>query len=221
MTLQLKAQLRQTKTRGDLNQMRQSELVPVVVYGHGFKNIDAQVKLIQLQKIWNQAGESSIVELAIDGDKEAHNVLFKEIQKDPVSGRLIHADFLQVRMDEEVTAEVKLNFINEAPAVKELGGNLVDNRDHVLIRCLPKDLISSFDVDLSGLTEFGKAVHVAELALPKTVKLMDDPKLIVVNVVAPVVEKVEEPVAAAVEGEAAPAEAKAEGETAEPGQPAA
>jgi len=178
--------------RQALRQLRLQGFIPAVVYGPKTENLHIQIKKAEALKIYDQAGESSLITLDIDG-KDQRQVIVKDIHQSSVKDLLIHMDFFQVDMAEKVTTEVELNFIGEAPAVKQLGGVVVKNFDAVEIECLPKDLINELDVDLSILTDFGSHITFANLTMPKGVALSDKHEL------NEIIVAVEEPRAVAVE----------------------
>src|SRR3989344_5645803 len=116
--LNLKAQTR--AVLGKQNKaLRKSGLIPAVVYGSSEEPKSIEIGLKDFQKVWSEAGESSLVDLEIDGDKK--NVLIKDVQFDPVKDLPIHADFYAVRMDKMLEAAVPVEFTGESPAVKNLG----------------------------------------------------------------------------------------------------
>lgn len=154
--------------------MREQGNIPAVLYGHGIETKSLEVAEQPFLKLYKQAGESSLVELAVN-DANPIKVLIHDIQRDPVTDRVIHVDFYQVRMDEKLTAEVELNFIGESPAVKEQSGILVKSMNTVEIRCLPKDLIHRLDVDISVLKTFDDMIHVKDLTFPQGIEVLSDP----------------------------------------------
>lgn len=196
--------------RQALSQLRAQGFIPAVVYGPKTENLHIQIKKTEALKMYDQAGESSLITLDIDG-KDQRQVIVKDIHQSSVKDLLIHMDFFQVDMAEKVTTEVELNFIGEAPAVKQLGGVVVKNFDAVEIECLPQDLINELDVDLSILVDFGSHITFAHLNMPKGVALSNKHEL------NEIIVAVEEPRAVAVENavtEETPAEeAKAEAKT--------
>lgn len=182
--------------RQALSQLRSQGFIPAVVYGPKTDNLHIQIKKAEALKIYDQAGESSLITLDIDG-QDQRQVIIKDLAQTKVKDQLIHMDFFQVDMAEKVTTEVELNFIGEAPAVKQLGGVVVKNFDAVEIECLPKDLTSELDVDLSVLTDFDTHITFADLKLPKGVALSDKHEM------NEIIVAVEEPRAVAVENAAA------------------
>src|SRR3989344_8207576 len=107
--------------------------IPAVVYGPGVKNASIEVDQREFKKVFHKAGESSLIELQLDQDpstgsgQEKRPVLIHEIQKDPVSDNIIHVDFYQADLKEEVEVAVPLVFEGVAPAEKDLGGTLNKN----------------------------------------------------------------------------------------------
>ncbi|MBU1705690.1 50S ribosomal protein L25 [Patescibacteria group bacterium] len=154
--------------------LRNEGRVPGVVYGAGTTPLNIAVDHNTLAKLFRTAGESTLVEMQIEGGKTL-NVLIQDIQKDPLREDIIHADFRAVDMNKPIEAEVKLKFIGEAPAVKVLGGTLVRPMESLLIRALPKDLMSVIEIDLSKLVTFDDAVRVSELVLPEGVEVLEEP----------------------------------------------
>lgn len=146
------------KIRDDIN-------LPAVVYGAGQDNISLVLNYRDFVKLYDTAGTSSLIDLVLD-EKNTGKVLVHDIQYDPVSDRVNHIDLKRIEMDKEMEATVELEFIGEAPAVKEMGGTLVKNLEEVEVKCLPKDLPSELTVDLSGLKTFDDILRVKDLILP-------------------------------------------------------
>ncbi len=166
------------------NKGRRDGLIPGVVYGRGVESLNLWVNALDFRKLLKKSGESTIIDLEIEG-KNGRNVIIQDIQRDPVSYKIIHLDFFQVRMDEEIETEVELVFIGESPAVKELGGILVKNIDKLAIKCLPADLPSCIDVDVSVLKTFEDHITVGNLKTGKGVEIELEPETVVALVTPP------------------------------------
>jgi len=164
--------------------LRKSGYVPGVVYGNGIENQPLKIKAGDMEKIYSQAGESTLIDLAI-GDKPAEKVLINDIQENGIKGKIIHVDFYKVNMAEEVEAPIRLEFIGESRAVKEQGGMLIKNLDEIEVECLPGDLVDHIEVDISGLDNFDDMIKVEDLALPGGMKLVTKPDEVIVIVAAP------------------------------------
>ncbi len=191
--------------------LRRSGKVPCVVYGHAVKNLHVQCDELALHKAFVKAGESTLVELDIEGKKVP--VLFKAMTFDPISDREMHADFYAVNMNEEIETLVPIHFEGESPAVKELGGVFVVTHENVRVRCLPADLPHNFTVSIAPLEVFHSVLSVKDLTVPKGVTIMDAPEVVIATVQEPrKEEEIAPPPAPAAEG--------AEGAVTAEGQPA-
>lgn len=205
MTLKLNAVIR-TRLGKKSDEVRAEGKIPAVVYGHNTENINLEMNAIEFEKALKEAGESTIIDLAIDG-KEPIKTIISEVQYEPVRGRITHADLRQVNMKEKLHANVPVEFIGESKAVKEEGGIIVHNISEVEIKCLPTDLIHEIKVDISKLATLDDVITVADLKVPATVEILHHELEDVVAMVTRVKEEKEEPVVVApVEGETAPAE---------------
>ncbi len=177
-----KREQKSTKVRADGK-------IPAVVYGAGLQTEVISLPLKEFTKVYQEAGEASLIDLVLDG-KDFGKVLIYEVAYEPVKGRIIHVDLKKVDMNKSIVATVKLNFLGEAPAVKELGGTLVQNTEEVEVECLPKDLVSHLDVDLSVLKTFDDIFKMANLVLPSGVKIVDYKEdQVIAKVLAPMTEE--------------------------------
>ncbi len=170
----LKAQKRNIVGK-KVNQLRNQGLVPSVLYGQGKKSTNLTVNENEFIKTYQKSGSSTLVDLLIEDEKPI-KILIQEPQKNPITDKVIHIDFYKIKMDEEITTEIPLEFTGLSPAVKELEGNLVKNKDSVEVKCLPGNLISNIEVDISILKTFEDIILVKDLKVPETIKIQDDPE---------------------------------------------
>ncbi|MBI2989933.1 MAG: 50S ribosomal protein L25 [Candidatus Magasanikbacteria bacterium] len=180
------------KRREDVKptELRASGFIPAVVYGgdrQGSAHISIETSVFE--KLYDQMGEATLIDFQVEGEKEPVKVLIQDVQYDPAKGKVLHADFKQIKMGEAMTATVELKILGESLAVKELGGTLVENLTHVDIKCLPKDLVSHIDVDVSVLKTFNDVIKVKDLRIPSTITIMGDLETMVVAVEAPLSEE--------------------------------
>lgn len=142
--------------------LRNQGQLPAVLYGH---NVAAQHLAVPAQtfnKIFKEAGESTIVKLKV-GASEPVNVLIQDVQRHGTEDTITHIDFYQVSMTEKLKATVPLVFVGESPAVKALGGTLVHVFSEVEVESLPADLPHEIQVDISKLTNFDDAIRIKDL----------------------------------------------------------
>ena len=194
--INLEAKLRDLTSSAKL--VRRENQIPAVYYGAGKKNVHLTLDYQAFRKAFKEAGENTIIDLKLD-DGKTLKVLVQDVQYNPVNSQYEHIDFINVNMNKEVEAKIPLKFIGEAPAVKNLGGIVTTQRDEVAIRCLPGDLIKEVEVAIDDLVDFNAAIFIKDLNFPESITVLDDPELMVVNVVPPRIEVEEEPTPA--EGE--------------------
>lgn len=164
------------------NSLRKRGFLPAVIYGKGNLSESIAVKEIDFLKLWKSAGESSVIELELDGKKR--NVLIQDVAVDPLKDNPIHADFYAVDMTKTVKVEVPLEFAGESDAVKG-GGILIKVLHAIDVESLPADLPRALQVDLSILKNIGDSFSVKNLKIPKDVKILKNPEEIVALVEAP------------------------------------
>lgn len=193
MMISLSAKLR-TELGKKTKALKHNGRIPAVVYGPGAKNASIDIDEKDFRKVFLTAGESSLVELTVEGEKEKRPVLINEVQKNPITGKVIHIDFFQASLKEEVEVMVPLVFEGVAPAEKDLGGTLNKNMSEIEVKALPQNLPQQIIVNVSGLLTFEDHILVSDLTLPANVTTSKKPEEIVASVLAP--QKVEEELAA-------------------------
>jgi large subunit ribosomal protein L25 len=211
----LVAEARDATGKGVARRLRTAGRIPAVVYGRGVESksisIDPSALLRLLQS--SGAGINTLVELRLDG--AARTVLVKELQRDPVRGRPLHADFYLVELDKTVEVSVPIRLVGKAQGV-EFGGIVDHPLREIELECLPRAIPESVDVDVSALG-IGDSIHVRDLVLPEGVQVRTDADQAVASVIAPSVaeEPVAEKAALGEEGVAEGEEAAASEESAE------
>lgn len=175
---------------GKATKRRAGGNIPAVFYGPKEESTPITLSEKDFMKVWKEAGESSVIELTGMGD--AKEALIHDVDLDPVSGAVRHADFYVIEKGKKIQVSVPLTFVGEAPAVKELGGSLVKVLHEIDIEVMPKDLPHEITVDVTGLTDFEKQIHVKDLAVPSDVEVLTDAEE-TVALVAEAKEEEEEP----------------------------
>lgn len=166
-----------------LKKMRESGQLPAVLYGRGQKNHNITLDSKEFDTVFGRAGHSTILELELEGKK--HNVLIQDVAFDVVRSTPIHADLYLVKMDEVIRTEVPLHFVGESTAVFQQDGSLITNLEAIEIEALPADLPAQIEVDISGLDDFEKTIAVADLVIPKGVKVFNEADILVARVEPP------------------------------------
>ncbi len=171
------------RAKDELKKLR----IPAILYGQGVTPQSLSLPKTEFSRVRAAAGSSSLVDVTIEGGATVKAII-KAAQVDPRTMDVIHVDLHQVRMDQELTVEVALKFVNEAPAVKILGGTLMKSIDSVTVTCLPQNLPHELEIDLAKLVTFDDMITVASLTLPAGVTIEGDQTLMIAKVSAPLTE---------------------------------
>ena len=212
----LKAKKRDPKL--NLGKMRKNGEIPAVFYGKKEKTTPISVAFKDFVKVWKEAGESSVVNLKIEGGEDLE-ALIQDVDSDPVRSIPRHADFYVFEKGKKLKIKTPIEFTGVSPAVKDLGAILLKVLHELSIEALPKDLPKKIEVDIGSLKNFGDSVIAKNIKLPTGVSLEENPEEVVVSVFEPKEEKEEEaptPDLSTIEVEKKGKEAK-EGEGAEAG----
>ena len=164
--------------------LRAAGKLPAVLYGHDLKPQSLELDAHDFGKIFDDAGQNTILDLKIEGGKD-YNVLVHQIDRDSVHDIIQHVDFYRVKMDEEIRTNVPLHFIGESTAVFQDGGSLLTNLEELEIETLPAHLPANIEVDISVLDDFEKTITVADVAAPDQVKILNDPEELIAKVEPP------------------------------------
>jgi large subunit ribosomal protein L25 len=206
--LSLKATARSDKAKNVIKK----KLIPAIFYGKNKKNQPLEVDYHDFRRVFEKSGYNTIIDLIID-DQETVPVLVYEVSLDPVKDTFAHIDFYALKMDQEITTEIPLILSGVSPAVKDLGGVLIHNRNEINVKCLPKNLIHEIEIDISCLSDFHSSISVGDIKLPKTITVLDPPETIIMTISAPR-KSVEEEEAEAAVAQAAGSETAKEKEAA-------
>lgn len=198
--------------------VRSQNMIPAVIYGSGVESRSISIPFGTFRKVYSEAGSSSLVDVKVDGGTSVKAVI-KEVQLNPISMEPMHVDFHQVKMTEKMSADIPLEFVGEADAVKALSGTLMTPVESVEVECLPTDLPRAIEVDISVLKTFEDAITVADLKVAPGVEILNDPENLVAVVEEPLSEeelaKMEESQLGDVEAVKAEGEEEKEGEEGE------
>ena len=197
--IKLNATIRQGKGKQAVSKLRRTGVVPGIVYHRGEEAVPISLAKKDINQIIQTAGgENVLIHLTVE--KKSRSVIIKEIQQDPVKRDILHVDFNEISLTEQITVEVEVLAVGEPIGVKQEGGVLDHPLRMLKIQCLPTDIPKHIDIDVSGL-KLNDSIHVKDLGLASTLKVLNDPDLVLFQVKLHVEEKVEEVAAAAPEVE--------------------
>ena len=196
------AKVRDGRGKNDARRARRDGMVPITVYGGDGETVAAVAPLSDLAAILrSEAGRNTIFTIDVEG-VGVSEVMFHDRQIDPVKGRLIHADLARLVKGQKIEVTVPLHLVGEPIGVKEKQGVLEQIIREIEIRCEPREIPDTLDVDVSNL-DVHDVLHVSDIPVSDTVEILTDPEIVIATV-------------GIVKEEAAPAPA-AEGE--EPAEP--
>ena len=157
-----------------ISKKREKEIIPGILYGPGLENVVLEVNSKEFDNIYKEARESSLVSLESSEGSKKYLVLINDIQKDPLSGEIIHIDFYQPNLKKRVEVSVPLIFVGLPPAVKELGGTLVKNFSELEVKALPEKLPNEIKVNVEKLITFEDTITIADLGTIEGVEILKE-----------------------------------------------
>ena len=197
--MRVNAQFRQRQAKGDNRRLRRTGLIPAVIYGGQDAPASVAVNDHELELILRGARHSNIIfNLSLDSKEE--QAIIREMQRHPVTERLVHIDFQRINLAEEIEVSVQIHAVGSDPKGVKVGGILEHVTRSVQVRCKPLNIPKRLDADLSNL-DLNQSFHVSDLVLPEGVEVLDEIDTPLYTILPPKAEV--EPVAA--EGEVAAA----------------
>lgn len=206
MSLVIPSEKRDAFGKNASYRIRQSGKLPAILYGEGVASLPLVLnKKDVIQILKSEVGLNTLFRVSFGA--EERDVMIKDIQIDPTTDEVLHADLIQIAMDKVIRVQVPIELVGEAYGVKTEGGFIDFMTRELAVECLPAMIPERFAVDVTEL-HIHQSLKAAEVTLPEGVKLITDPGAVIALVQVPHEEKVEAPVVEeGVEGaEAAPAE---------------
>jgi len=204
-------------SRGKKNKrLRREGMVPVHLYGGALTPQSLQAEARVLRRVLPQVGGNVPLTVAVDGQEGDDICFVREVQRHPVTEDLLHVDFLRVEATQTVTADVPIILDGEAPAVRNMGGTLVQPLQTLNVESLPMNMPASIHMDVSLLDDFEKAIRVSDIQLEAGVTILTDTEEMIARVAQPriIEEEIPAEVAEVEEGEE-PEDAEAREDTGE------
>ncbi|MCX8092962.1 MAG: 50S ribosomal protein L25 [Candidatus Goldbacteria bacterium] len=202
--LEIEATLREKKVAA--KKLKKSGKIPAIVYGKQTKSMPIEIKIKDIEKTVKTLEEGTLLitlKLKEKDKEEEKTVVIKEVQRDPRTDEIIHADFHQISENEKSVFKVPVFAKGVAEGVK-MGGILEHSLREISLRCLPKDLPPKIEVDITSL-KIGHSLTIGDIQLPEGVEVMDDKNRVLFAVVTHKIEEAPKPgeIAAAVTPEMA------------------
>ncbi|MBV9958045.1 MAG: 50S ribosomal protein L25 [Acidobacteria bacterium] len=197
-TITVRAELRDGRGKNDARRARRDGMVPLTIYGGEGEAVSAIAPLRELAAILrSDSGHNTIFTLDVAG-VGASEVMFHDRQLDPVRGRLVHADLRRLVKGEKIEVTVPIHLIGEPVGVRDEDGHLEQVLREIDVRCEPRNIPDSIDLDVSGLGVHD-VLHVSDIPATEGLEILEAPETVIATV-GIVREEVLEPTAPA-EGE--------------------
>jgi large subunit ribosomal protein L25 len=162
-------------------------MIPVILYGTGYDNVPLALEKKDLfQILKTETGENTIFEISYNS--ETRNAMIKELQRNPVTDEIIHADLVHIAMDRVVRVSVPVAPVGEAVGVKTEGGFVDFVTREIEIECLPNDIPEHIEIDISGL-HLRQSLKVGDVVIPSEITLISEPDTILVHIEVPTKEE--------------------------------
>ncbi|MFH0779159.1 MAG: 50S ribosomal protein L25 [Candidatus Eisenbacteria bacterium] len=185
----LQGRVREATGKGSSRRSRRVGFVPGIVYGEGEVSIPFEAKYDDFQTLIHTAsGENVIVDLKFEGDTADRKAIIREIQRNPLDGRVLHFDLQHISLTEKVTVKVPIVVAGTPTGVKDFGGILEYTLREIEIECLPTEIPAGIEIDVTHL-KIGDSVRVGELTVEKG-EILTEKDRAIVTVVPPVAEEV-------------------------------
>lgn len=204
MSFKIKSEIRNVFGKNASRRIRQEGMIPAILYGADTVSIPLTLNKKDVFAILKaETGENTIFKISFNS--ETRNTMIKELQKDPVTDEILHADLIQIVMDNVISVSVPIVLVGEAVGVKAEGGFVDFVTREVEIECLPKNIPEQLEIDISSL-HLHQSLKVEDLSSPGEITLVNDPNTVVVLIHAPTkeefeVEEIEEEIVAEEEPE--------------------
>jgi large subunit ribosomal protein L25 len=220
-TGELACEKRATRPKGQNRALRRNGRVPAILYGPTTAPIALAIDRLELKARISAAAHTRIIKLKSNtAEIDGRHIIFKDLQRAPVSGEILHADLYEVDLNRPIRVEVPLKFVGKAKGVAN-GGILAPLERTATVECLPLEIPDSIEVDVTDV-DIHNVIHVSAVKFPDKVKPIFDTDYPVVTVLPPTVAEVAVVAAPeAVEGAAVEGAAPAEGAAAAPAEGAA
>jgi large subunit ribosomal protein L25 len=198
-TIELNVERRPSTGKNEARRFRAQGRIPAVVYGGGKPTVPITLEHRALSDAFRAgAGENAIFLLKLAGSEQSRHAMIRDLQRDPLSRKTLHIDFLRVQMDAKIRVKVSIEVIGIAKGVKTEGGILDFVTREVEIESLPSNIPAHLPIDVSELA-IGDALRISQIPPIEGVEIVDDPEKVLVHVTHPTQEK--EPEVAAAEAE--------------------
>ncbi len=171
--------------------LRKAGIIPANIFGHHEPSLAIQLDASAFDRVRRLHGARGIISLHVAGERHPHTVLIRHVERDAISGKVLHIDFFRISLSERVVMKVPLHLTGEAPAVKDEGGVMLHLLDALELECRASDIPENISVDISSLAAIDDIIYAKDVPLPASFTLITNPDEPVAKVAATRAEIVE------------------------------
>lgn len=188
MSIKIKAEKRDVFGKNASRRLRRNGMIPVILYGTKEDNVPLILEKKEFFQILKaETGENTVFEVSYNS--ETRNAMIKELQRNPVTDEILHADLVQIAMDKAVRVSVPVVTVGDAIGVKTEGGFVDFITREIEIECLPKDIPEHIEIDISAL-HLRQSYKVRDVVVPGEITLISEPDTILIHIELPTKEEV-------------------------------
>ncbi len=193
--LKLNTEIRTAKGKNASRKSRSEGKIPATLYGQKEGSLSLTIDEASIRTLLHVRPDSAIVDLSVDGKADkGGNVIIRDIQRHPASGKVLHVDFQRINLEEKIRLDVQISLIGDPRGVKEQGGILERGIRAVTIMCLPTAIPETIAIDISELM-IGDSIRLKSITEDYSdAEFLDDPDSTIATVIPPIVEEVKEEV---------------------------
>lgn len=173
-----------------VKKLRKNGLLPANIYGKGIKSLSVELPVKEFEAVFKDVGETSLLDVAVDG--QLRPVLIHNIQRHPVSGAYLHADFYQVNLKEKIKSMIPVDLVGEPEAVTNKAGLLLQTLQEIEVEALPEKLPERFEVAVEKLTAVDDHVTVGDIKASEGVEILTDPSQVIAKISELITEEAKE-----------------------------
>ena len=193
-TVKMEAASRSETGKGPGRRLRMQGKIPAIIYGDDKEPVMTSIPQHDFEVMVRSEGMNVLIDLAVDGQPEAQTVVIRDIQRDPTTDHMIHADFVRIRRGQKMDFEIPVVASGAPIGVKD--GGILETINHtVMMRCLPSAVPHELTVDVSGMN-IRDSLHISDITPPEGVEFLADEDLTLFTIMSPKEMELEEPVEA-------------------------
>ena len=174
-----------------VSELRSNGLTPIHMYGPEIESSPLQCDSKILDRVITDAGTNIPVTVNVDGGEQNNLCFIREVQYHPVTNKVLHVDFMKVQVEKSVRAQVPISVIGTSPAVRTMGGTLLQPLLTLTVEALPLEIPKSITLEAELLVDFETNFYVSDIEVDEGVNVINEASEMVASVVAPRVERIE------------------------------